>query len=80
MTPPARQAAANPAGASTSIGRTICGRCAPKRIVAISGRMETYRIIPLGRAYRVEAVQANGQKRVVRVADRRGGSLASEGA
>jgi hypothetical protein len=28
--------------------------------------METYRIIPLGRAYRVEAVQPNGQKRVVR--------------
>ena len=28
--------------------------------------METYRIIPLGGAYRVEAVQPNGQKRVVR--------------
>jgi hypothetical protein len=28
--------------------------------------METYRIIPLGRAYRVEAVQPNGQTRVVR--------------
>jgi hypothetical protein len=27
--------------------------------------METYRIIPLGRAYRVEAVQPNGQKRIV---------------
>jgi hypothetical protein len=28
--------------------------------------METYRIIPLGHAYRVEGVQPNGQKRVVR--------------
>ena len=28
--------------------------------------METYRIIPLHRAYRVEAIQPNGQKRVVR--------------
>ena len=28
--------------------------------------METYRIIPLGHAYRVEAVQPNGLKRVVR--------------
>jgi hypothetical protein len=28
--------------------------------------METYRIIPLRHAYRVEAVQPNGQKRVVR--------------
>ena len=28
--------------------------------------METYRIVPLRRAYRVEAVQPNGQKRVVR--------------
>jgi hypothetical protein len=28
--------------------------------------METYRIIPLGCAYRVEAIQPNGQKRVVR--------------
>jgi hypothetical protein len=28
--------------------------------------METYRIIPLGRAYRVEAIQPNGLKRVVR--------------
>ena len=48
------------------LGLTICGRCAPERIVAISGLMETYRIIPLGHAYRVEAVQPNGQKRVVR--------------
>ena len=28
--------------------------------------MENYRIIPFRRAYRVEAVQPNGQKRVVR--------------
>jgi hypothetical protein len=28
--------------------------------------METYRIIPLRRAYRVEAVQPNGQTKVVR--------------
>ena len=28
--------------------------------------METYRIIPFRRAYRVEAIQPNGQKRVVR--------------
>jgi len=27
--------------------------------------METYRIIPLGRTYRVEAVQLDGQTRVV---------------
>jgi hypothetical protein len=27
---------------------------------------ETYRIIPFRRAYRVEAIQPNGQKRVVR--------------
>jgi hypothetical protein len=44
----------------------ICERCAPQPIVAISGFMETYRIIPLGHAYRVEAVQPNGQTRVVR--------------
>ena len=47
-------------------GLTIGRRCVPKPIVAISRFMETYRIIPLGRAYRVEAVQPNGQKRVVR--------------
>jgi hypothetical protein len=41
-------------------------RCTPQPIVAISGFMETYRIIPLGRAYRVEAVQPNGLRRVVR--------------
>jgi hypothetical protein len=28
--------------------------------------METYRIIPLRRAYQVEAVQLDGQKRIVR--------------
>jgi hypothetical protein len=28
--------------------------------------MGTYRIIPLGGAYRVEAIQPNGQKRIVR--------------
>ena len=28
--------------------------------------METYRIIPLRHAYRVEAIQPDGQKRVVR--------------
>jgi len=38
----------------------------PKRIVVIPDLKETYRIIPIGRADRVEAVQANGQKRVVR--------------
>ena len=42
----------------------ICGRCA--RIVCISGIMETYRIILLRHAYRVEAVQPNGPKRVMR--------------
>jgi hypothetical protein len=49
-----------------SLGLATCGRCAPKPIVAISGFLETYRIIPPGRAYRVEAVHPNGQKRVVR--------------
>ena len=48
------------------LGLTFGRRCAPKRIVAISDLMETYRIIPLRRAYRVEAVQPDGQKRVVR--------------
>jgi hypothetical protein len=42
------------------------GVAPPERIVAISGYMETYRIIPIGHAYRVEAVHPNGQKRVVR--------------
>ncbi len=51
---------------TTFVDLTIGTRCAPQRIVAISGLMETYRIIPPGRAYRVEAVQPNGQKRLVR--------------
>ena len=47
------------------LGLTIGTRCAPRPIVAISGLMETYRIIPRGHTYRVEAVQPNSTKRVV---------------
>jgi hypothetical protein len=41
-------------------------RCALEGIVANINLMETYRIVPLRRAYRVEAVLPDGQKRVVR--------------
>ena len=45
---------------------TFGRRCALEGIVAISTTWKLTGFIPLGRAYRVEAVQANGQKRVVR--------------